>query len=219
MECGQPQRACRDIKQKKRELAVALSIIQSGSWRIIRRIESQLDTLLGQEGKFLQQRAKQKWLKSGDRNTKFFHSKATDRRRRNRIQKLFDSSGITHTNEEEIQKVLLNYFSVLFQHSNPSCEQWKELLDSVQHRLSKRSRYFLYMPFLASEVKKIVFYFSPTKAMGVDGMPTLFYQNHWDTVGDSVTQGCLICLNSGGNLDNVNSTLIILIPKVSQADH
>ena len=54
----------RDIDLKKKELAEASSSLKLGSWRAIRRIESQLDNLLAQKEKFWQQRARQEWLKS-----------------------------------------------------------------------------------------------------------------------------------------------------------
>ncbi|KAL9668514.1 hypothetical protein QQ045_006048 [Rhodiola kirilowii] len=41
----------------------------------------------------------------GDRNTKFFHSKANARRRINSISTLVDRAGVTHSNRDDIETV------------------------------------------------------------------------------------------------------------------
>ncbi|KAK2635479.1 hypothetical protein Ddye_030271 [Dipteronia dyeriana] len=56
------------------------------------------------------------------------------------------------------------------------------------------------------------------KAPGLDGLPTLFYQKFWPVVENSITKVCLGVLNGGLGLQDVNQTLIVLIPKVKQAD-
>ncbi|KAK3184888.1 hypothetical protein Dsin_032174 [Dipteronia sinensis] len=117
-----------------------------------------------------------------------------------------------------MERIVVNYFSGLFSSTNPSGDQWQSVLAAVPTKLSKRRSDFLDSPFIATEVKKAIFDMFPTKAPGIDGMPALFYQKYWDTVGDTVTQACLRCLNNGDPLDKVNQTLIALIPKVQNAN-
>ena len=50
-----------------------------------------LDELLRRQEIYWAQISRIQWLKHGDRNTKFFHSKASQRRRRNYIQRLKDN--------------------------------------------------------------------------------------------------------------------------------
>lgn len=48
---------------------------------LIHQLERQLDSLLEKEEIYWKQWARENWLKWGDRNTKWFHQKATSRRR------------------------------------------------------------------------------------------------------------------------------------------
>ncbi|KAK2652881.1 hypothetical protein Ddye_012737 [Dipteronia dyeriana] len=82
----------KETKSKRDELRVATDNIQPGSWNRIKEIETQLDDLLAYEEVYWKQRSRVEWLKEEDRNTRFFHMKAFDRKTRNRIQGLFDNS-------------------------------------------------------------------------------------------------------------------------------
>ena len=57
-------------------------------------------------------------MQEGDNNTKFFHSKASHRFRRNRIDTLEDRSGEMCTEEDGISQILVNYYQLLFNPSN-----------------------------------------------------------------------------------------------------
>lgn len=55
----------------------------------------------------------------------------------------------------------------------------------------------------------------PTKALGPNGFPALFFQKYWDIVGVNTTSNCLDILNNGGSIQEWNNTNIVLIPKVA----
>lgn len=58
-----------------------------------RELDSRLHHLNDQQNIYWRQRAKQHWLLHGDMNTKFFHSYATTRKRKNAISKLRNMHG------------------------------------------------------------------------------------------------------------------------------
>ncbi|KAK3230767.1 hypothetical protein Dsin_002648 [Dipteronia sinensis] len=79
-----------DLHNKKEALKQACQVNVPVSWKEIRSLETQLDEALVTEERYWSQRANVDWLKNGDRNTWFFHSKASTRKARNRINGLFD---------------------------------------------------------------------------------------------------------------------------------
>ena len=77
-------------------------------------VSRELDDLLMKQEIFWAQRSRVSWLKHGDKNTKFFHSKASQQRRRNYIQGVKNSDGDWVEEVEDISQVAINYFENLF---------------------------------------------------------------------------------------------------------
>ncbi|XP_038717940.1 uncharacterized protein LOC120011012 [Tripterygium wilfordii] len=76
----------------------------------------------------------------------------------------------------------------------------------------------LVAPFTPEEVRIALFQMAPTKAPGPDGMPALFYQKYWHIVGEVVTTAVLNFLNEGRFCDQINHTLLVLIPKINKPE-
>jgi hypothetical protein len=53
----------------------------------------------------------------------------------------------------------------------------------------------------------------PNKAPGPDGLTAGFFQVHWDLIGSQVCEAVLSFLNGGDLSDDLNTTIIVLIPK------
>ncbi|KAL0414234.1 UNVERIFIED_CONTAM: hypothetical protein Sradi_1625100 [Sesamum radiatum] len=60
------------------------------------------------------QRGKSPWLAEGNRNTAFFHAKASQRRKTNHIDKLKDENGVWREDEESVQDAFQSYFHTIF---------------------------------------------------------------------------------------------------------
>lgn len=74
----------------------------------------------------------------------------------------------------------------------------------------------LSQPFCKEEILLALKQMAPLKALGPDGLPALFYQKFWGTVGDDMANAVLDVLN-GGVLDaEWNQTQITLVPKIKK---
>jgi hypothetical protein len=58
-------------------------------------------------------------LKSGDKDTKFFHARASQRQGMNKISAIIDEDGITSNMPEGMEEAFVSYFSNLFTSSMP----------------------------------------------------------------------------------------------------
>ncbi|KAL0295151.1 UNVERIFIED_CONTAM: hypothetical protein Sradi_6848800 [Sesamum radiatum] len=70
-------------------------------------------------------------------------------------------------------------------------------------------------PSLSAEIKQAIFDIDETRAPGPDGYSAGFYKAAWPVIGGEVTQAILEFFRTGRLLKQINTTLISLIPKVS----
>ena len=66
--------------------------MRSGNNQQVRELKKEIVELVDKENRLWFQRFKIMWAKFGDRNSKFFHSQASQRKRKNLIRKLKDSN-------------------------------------------------------------------------------------------------------------------------------
>ncbi|KAL0368119.1 UNVERIFIED_CONTAM: hypothetical protein Scaly_1030800 [Sesamum calycinum] len=77
------------------------------------------------------QRGKSAWLAEGDRNTTFFHAKASQRQKMN-IDKLKDESGVWRVDEVSVQETIRSYFHTIFSSVNPSNSKLDQVIELCQ---------------------------------------------------------------------------------------
>ena len=158
------------------------------------------------------QRAKSFWLVDGDKNSKLFHSRATQRTRSNRIHGITNSSGRWVQNQDEVADSFIEFYQELFDSSNPVLGV--EDLDPLPCIVSDDMNSKLSQEFMDWKVQAALKQMAPLKAPGSNGMPPLFYQNYWELVGDDVTKTILSYLNSASLPHPLNHTFLTLIPKI-----
>ena len=83
-------------------------------------MRSEINDLLHQEEVFWRQRSRAVLLPAGDKNTKFFHNRASQIRQKNQIEGLMDETGVWRTGEQQIGRIAEEYFQKIFSTSCPT---------------------------------------------------------------------------------------------------
>ena len=112
---------CHLLAQKKKQLsqAEAMSMARVNHDQI-RALKGEVYELMVREDCLWHQRSKVDWLKSGDMNTSYFHSQATQCNKRNFISKLILDNRSVVTDDKHIGEALVDYFKKVFTSTMPS---------------------------------------------------------------------------------------------------
>ncbi|KAH9742571.1 pentatricopeptide repeat-containing protein [Citrus sinensis] len=164
----------------------------------LKAIEKQIDDLLIDEKIYWRQRSRAVWLREGDKNTKYFHSKATARKRKNKIRGIVDERNKWTREVDEIERILCDYFDNMFNSNNLTMHQLESALKGMACKISSEMNAHLDQPYTEAEITEALSQMHPTKAPGPDGLPAAFFQKHWKFVSQGVIAVCLHVLNDGG---------------------
>ncbi|KAL5554664.1 hypothetical protein UlMin_042065 [Ulmus minor] len=173
--------------------------LSSHNWKEHQRLEKALDALRYKEERYWRQRSKDTWLKYGDKNSKFFHQKASARKSKNFIIGLIDNNEKWCDKEEDMAHIIESYFETLFSSSSPSSVDFDRVLDTIERKVTPQLNDQLEQDFEAEDVKTAIFQMAPTKSPGADGMSAIFYQNFWPIIGEEITAACLGFTNGGAS--------------------
>ncbi|KAK4389823.1 putative ribonuclease H protein [Sesamum angolense] len=158
------------------------------------------------------------WLSEGDRNTAFFHAKASHRQKINHIDRIRDETGCWCDKPASIQGVIQRYFHTIFTSARPTREELNEVIETVPTRVTSEMNRKLLEDYSAEEVKAALIQMFPFKSPGPDGMPPVFFQRFWNIVGNATTTTVLQLLNDHTFNPSLNFTHIVLIPKCQKPD-
>ena len=95
--------------RKKKELLwkAEEALANGGDHNVVVQLRCELNVLLDKENRMWFQRSRALWLAEGDRNTRFFHRVATQRKRKNFIKGIRDRHGAWITDEKAVVIFLL----------------------------------------------------------------------------------------------------------------
>ena len=102
----------------------------------IHETKLKLNRMLLVEEDMWQQRSRNCWLKSNDRNTSFSHIKASNRYQRNIITRIKDSNYVWQEDEEIMGRTFVEYFTQLFTSSQAGVST--KLIKAIQVKVTDR---------------------------------------------------------------------------------
>ena len=80
------------------------------------------------------QRSRINWFRDGDRNTSFFHAKASARLKKNQIDGLYDAHEMWQEEEGKVGDIVEEYYTGLFTSNQPA--EFNELLLALQTKVT-----------------------------------------------------------------------------------
>ncbi|KAH1039357.1 hypothetical protein J1N35_041100 [Gossypium stocksii] len=136
-------------------------------------LRQELENVLHHEELFWKQKARCDWLHLGDRNTKFFHSRAILKRKSNRITAIRNNDGEWIFDPETIEAEANTFFQKLYGERPDTIgvfppSNFPKLEDDNVNFLGNLVTY--------EEIKDALFDMAPLKAPGSDGFDALFFQ-------------------------------------------
>lgn len=213
-----------NIRRKKDRLLARIAGIQrklmtekhNGLLNLEKRLQNDLEDILFQEELHWFQKSREEWIRSGDRNTRFYHMATTMKKSKNRVTGLLNDEGVMVTEENEMKEMIMNYFKSLFCRDE-SCDT------SLAHRncfplLNTNTREEAFKEITSEDIHKALKEMAPLKAPGPDGLHAAFYKNMWHVVGESVISMAKGFFSSGVIPEGLNITNIALIPKLANPE-
>ncbi|XP_061993936.1 uncharacterized protein LOC133711869 [Rosa rugosa] len=179
-------------------------------------LQFRLNELLTINETYWRQRSRIQWLKEGDRNTPFFHRRASNRRSRNKVTGITNEEGMWTSDPDQISETLVRYYENIFHTEGSDSAAISTVLQALQPKVTDSMNEVLLAPYTDEEIKKALFQMHPSKSPGPDGMSPFFFQKFWNVVHHDVCLAVKHVLQTGQLSQESNFTHLTLIPKVKE---
>ena len=123
---------------------------KGGNYGSVIHLRRELNILLDKESRMWRQRARTQWVAKGDKNTRYFHGVATQRKRRNFIKGKKDSEGAWQTNEDVVSGIFVEFYTRLFTQSQP--HDLDRVLEGVKRVVTLDMNAELLKPYTVEEI-------------------------------------------------------------------
>ncbi|PNY13184.1 ribonuclease H [Trifolium pratense] len=170
--------------------------------------------LLNQE-QFWREKSQIQHFTLGDRNTSFFHRVARIKAVTKQIH-IIHSETATYTTATDIEHHIVQYFQAIFCQNNVS-NSGNIVRDSIPSIVTAVDNQMLTKVPYSDEIKAAIFEMNGDGAPGPDGFIGHFFQCYWNIIVVDVIKSVQHFFLTGV-LHNINSNLLVLIPKLTEAD-
>ena len=161
--------------RKKKKLLKAVECEAAKGRQVDRfiKLKSEVVDLLCLDEIMWQQHSKEHWMIFGDRNSKYFYTRASQWFRRNRIMELHNQEGLLVSGEGDLSEMVRDYYKNLFLSSRPM--EVEEVVLSIKPVVTEDMNNCLIRPLSREEIECALNQMASLKAPGPDGMPPIFF--------------------------------------------
>lgn len=142
-------------------------------WTKVRELQEQIKVLWKREEIFWSQRSRVKWLKWGDRNSKFFHASTVQRRERNRIVRLRNGENEWIEGRHNIFSHVLDHFQGIY--TTEAHALTDEIKGCIPRCITDDMNASLLKHVSEMDIKKAMDGLGTLKAPGPDGLNGQFF--------------------------------------------
>jgi hypothetical protein len=186
--------------------------LSTAEWNLRDILRSHVLELIQNQRIYWKQTGKIKWVKLGNENTKFFHTKATINFRQNHIATLQNEEQVEISDHEGKAAILWKNFKERMDNAgNP--KMLFNIEDLYPSKLSSESKNKLEKTFSDKEIDDVIKDLPNDKSPGPDGFNNEFIKGYWEIISEDVKQLIRDFFEGKINLESINSSYITLIPK------
>eukprot|EP00253_Pinus_taeda_P003921 PITA_03921 len=178
------------------------------------KIQHDWENLCKQEEIFWRQNSRVKWLKEGERNTKFFHRLTLANRAHNRISSIKDEGEQLPNTHEQIEVVLVQHFRGIAKEPISNREPYiKDLTRHIPKLVSREDNFNLNRAVSEEEISEVLKEMQNGKPSGPDCFNVDFFKSCWNIVKQDILNVVEDSRRNRTILKELNTSLISLIPK------
>ncbi|XP_026442651.1 uncharacterized protein LOC113342272 [Papaver somniferum] len=164
----------------------------------------------------LKQKSRNKWLVEGASNTSFFHNSIRIRRSSNTISELVNENGETITNVDQMVQHVVSFNEDKFNGDSSVLDD--SLFDIDHSTISAEESIGMDLIPMYEEIREAIFSLGADSSPGPDGFAVFFYRHCWDIISSDLVKAIIFCLEHKYIPHKVNSSLLMLLPKVRGAN-
>ena len=157
------------------------------------KISAEMELYMQEKTQTLMFMSRANYHLEGERNSKYFLSKAKKQAMKKIMLYLENDKGETVSGIQNILEEQIKYYESLY---SADANVIFNLSNETNVKISEEERRNLETPITKEELKTAVSLFAPDKTPGCDGFPALFYQTLWDDISDMYFEAILFAFES-----------------------
>jgi len=179
-------------------------------WNFRNALYDKLVSLLSMQKTYWKQRSKIRWIKEGDFGTKFFHTHATIKHRKNTISPLTNDQEAVLTDHEQKAHILWESFE-----GSLGTSKEEEILFNLDQLIPRSAQLLeLNNVFTREEIDGVISDLPLDKSPHLDGFNNEFIRKCWSFLAHDFYDLCEAFHSGNLCTRSINSSYITLIPKM-----